>query len=186
MNRMISLARIMFAGLGIYLSIAIFGGIIHPFMLVFDHTGPSALGTAFLSLLFSAVMLAAVVWGLFIKGDYWAHKLIARDLDSEGWNIEISLTMAFRLVCVGAGLICLRSFVFRMTGFVLQILTAIKFTAQTAGSNTIIYGGPKFKMIHFIQTGLLLALSIYLLWGAPHFVRWQVKKTKALCNQKSD
>ena len=28
-----------------------------------------------------------------------------------------------------------------------------------------------------------LPIAIYLLWGAPHFVRWQVKKTLEICGK---
>jgi hypothetical protein len=38
--------------------------------------------------------------------------------------------------------------------------------------------------IDFIEPVLYLVLAVYLICGAPHFVKWQVKKTLKFCGKK--
>ena len=177
MDKMISLARIMFAGLGIYLAITICGGIIQSVIFIFNDPSLENIGNVSMMLILSIVMLAAVVLVLFIKGDYWANKLIAADVDADKpVAVDLTLAMAFRLVCVGAGLICVRSIIFKLTSLVSQIIMARQF------ADSIVSFG-KVSMTEYIQTLLLISLTVYLLCGAPHFVRWQVDRTLKFCGE---
>jgi len=81
--------------------------------------------------------------------------------------------MGFRIVCIGAGLFFLRSFIFRFS----HLFAASMHRNHGATFNDYLswYSYPI----------LLLVVAIYLLCGAPHFVRWQVKKTLAICEKES-
>lgn len=186
MNRMISFARIMFAGLGIYLSIAIVSNVMFTFNVMFQQPKWEIVGVLAIHLLVSMVMLLAVIYLLIVKGDKWAHKLIAKDIAAgTPLNIDLTLTMAFRLVCVGAGLLCLRSFVYRASYIVFHIITIMKSPSAITGKfNEIFSGGLKVDYIHYIQPLAYVLFAAYLLCGAPHFVRWQVKRTLKFCEQK--
>lgn len=175
MDRMISLARIMFAGLGIYLGITICGGIVQSVIFIFNDLSLENVGNVSMMLILSIVMLAVVVLVLFIKGDHFARKLITKDIDSDK-PLELSLTlaMAFRLVCVGAGLLCVRTLIFQVGRIVSLLMRSKQFSGVISGRG---------QLYEYFQMTLLIALAVYLLCGAPHFVRWQVKKTMKFCNE---
>lgn len=108
MNKIISFAKIMFAGLAIYLSFCIVRNIPALFIYTFQDFGLANVGMLVLSLSLSIAMLVAVVWFLVLKSEKWARKLIAKDIDAnQPMDIQLTLTMAFRLVSVGAGIYCL-------------------------------------------------------------------------------
>ncbi len=177
MDRMISLARIMFAGLGIYLSIAIVSNAMVTFHFMFQGFSWEVAGTSAIWLMVSLAMLAAVVLLFIVNGDKWAHKLIARGVAGDKpLSIDLTLTMAFRLVCVGAGLLCLRFLVYSLSHLVIYIILFMQ------SPNTQIFR--KGIKVDHIQPLLYVFLAAYLLCGAPHFVRWQVKKTLEFCGKK--
>ena len=93
MNKMISFAKIMFAGLGIYLSI----GIVRSMMVSFSFIVPSFtwtnMGILVASLCIYLAVLVAVIQLLILKRDKWAHKLIAKDIQpDQPLNIDLTLT----------------------------------------------------------------------------------------------
>jgi hypothetical protein len=188
MNRMISLAKIMFAGLAIYLLIGIVKNIqisIFYFLHIFQDSQNfewESHGIFCLSILLSIAMIAAVIWFLIIRGEMSARKLIGRNIEeNKPLNIDLTLTMAFRLVCVGAGLLWLRYFMYSFSNLINKILQVIKLSDDSelfSGALTFNYS------TDLIPPLLCLSLAIYLICGAPHFVRWQVKKTLKLCGEK--
>jgi hypothetical protein len=188
MNRIISLAKIMFAGLAIYLLIGIVKNIqfsIFYFFQTFKNSKNfewESHGIFCLSILLYIAMIAAIIWFLIVRSEVSARKLIGRNIeDDKPLNINLTLTMAFRLVCVGVGLSWLRYFLYSFSIIIYKILQTIKLP----NDSEMFSGGLKFNFsTDLIPPLLCLALAIYLICGAPQFVRWQVKKTLKLCGEK--
>lgn len=184
MNKMISLAKIMFVGLAVYLSTGIIASMLSSFAFIFQRFSWASVGILVASVCISAALLVAVVQLLVLKRDKWANKLIAKDIDSDQpITTEATLTMAFRLVSVGVGLYCLRSFVLSVSQNINKLVVTMKYQHQEEGTSQIFTGA---FSIDYVQPILLLALAVYLLCGAPHFVRWQVKKTMQLCDESKN
>lgn len=186
MNRMISLARIAFAGLGLYLlsglALGLLSTIGHIFLLFSVEFSWKNLWAVSLSTLMMLALAAAVIIFLFIKSESTARKLIGKDFGSEEpLDINLTLTMAFRIVCAGAGIFFMRSFVSTAFNAFNRILLYRQLTDQ---SNAFTKAFFKNLNMELLQSALILALIIYLICGAPHFVRWQVKKTLKLCEDK--
>ena len=182
MNRMISFAKIMFAGLGIYLSIGIVNGILTAIVFLFrGETKWDSVGIVTSSVCLSLAMFVAVIYVLIVKRDKWAHKLIAKEIEpNEPLDVDLTLTMAFRLVSVGVGLLCLRSFLWVVSSNVRTVIRALNYAPKDERTRQLFSGG---FSIDYVLPSLYLALAIYLLCGAPHFVRWQVKKTLQFCDK---
>ncbi len=90
------------------------------------------------------------------------------------------LPAAYRLVCVFAGLHCLYGVLYRGIS---QIGLYYYYLRQTATSQTT---REYFIRPEEIATTLvLLVMGLYLLAGAPHFVRWHLKRTARFCTEDS-
>ena len=91
--------------------------------------------------------------------------------------------MAFRIISVGAGLYSLNTFVWSFSSMVMNLILTMRRYPHQEGTVRMFTGG---FSVNYVQPILYLALAVYLLCGAPHFVRWQVKKTLELCNEPGD
>lgn len=183
MNKMISYAKIMFAGLAVYLAISVVRNLLFTIAYAFQDFSFASVGIIIFSLLLSGAYLAAIIYFLVLKSDKWSRKLIVGDIEPDLTPTpEITLTMAFRLVCFGVGLYCLMTFFWSISQSLSQLLhylsMSIKHTLKATEVRQFYTVG-----VDYIKPILLLAFAVYLLCGAPHFVRWQVKKTLKLCNE---
>jgi len=180
MNKMISLAKIMFTGLAIFLLIRAAGNVLMAVAYVQQFTLESV-GILAFNLVLSIAYIVAIIYFLIYKRDKWAHKLIAKDIEPDQLlNKDITLTVVFRLVSVGAGLYSLNTFMWSISTLMRNLMLAMQ--ADQQGDNTRTFYTGAFSPDYF-QPILYLAFAAYLLCGAPHFVRWQVKKTLELCNE---
>lgn len=180
MNKMISFAKVMFAGLAVYLAIGVVRNFLFTIAYAFQEFSFASIGIVISSLLFSGAYLVAIIYFLVLKSDKWTQKLIAKDIHPDSSPTpEITLTMAFRLISVGVGLYCTSSFIWSASNILRNLMLTMKYEQQTGQYREMFTG----LSIDYIQPILYLALAAYLLCGAPHFVRWQVKKTLKLCNE---
>lgn len=122
-------------------------------------------------ILVSLFIISAAVfflWYFFCYRRSWlAEKIIgtAGEYETEG---EIPwFPAALRLVCIFAGLYCF-CMVLKMLSMYLQYFR---------------HFARDFVIYRIIELPLLLIVGIYLVCGAPHFVRWQVKKTLEQCRK---
>ncbi len=106
-------------------------------------------------------MLYYVFW---VKRDWLTAKVVGAEPSSEPFPSVLWLPAAYRLVCMAAGLHCLYVLTFQMTGFLLRSTHA-----------TIARTTPTLADI--VNWAILLAAGLYLCGGAPHFVRWHLRKT---------
>ena len=181
---MTSYAKIMFAGLAVYLTISIVRNLLFTITYAFREFSFGSVGIVIFSLLLSGAYLAAIIYVLVLKSDKWARKLIANEIEPDSSPTpEITLTMAFRLVCIGAGLYCSSHFIWSCSNMLTNLIRAMKYEQQTDRYREMFSRG---LSVDYIQPLLYLALAVYLLCGAPHFVRWQVKQTLKLCNKPEE
>jgi len=173
MNKMHSLAKIVLTTLALYVAyqliITLFGTLFMIESIHFDKTPIFYIALPFVALLLPVV----IIYQLLFKRDKWAEKIVGA-ADRPGPESQINwLPIAFRLTSVAAGLYFLLHFVSGLSR-TLSYYARIKASTSNYPQNI-------FTIERIIGWVLLLPIAIYLLCGAPHFVRWQVKKTLKLC-----
>lgn len=181
MNKMHSLAKIVLTGFALYMAFHICTYVIMiPFALLSGSLYESSILSGVL-FLFISLCLAASIYVLIYHRDKWARNIVGTaDLPDPDVQIQW-LPVAFRLVAVVAGLFCLYKLVVKIIWVVLRLSMA-KATSSSPGYRQI-FTSKGFAVEEMLGWLILLVIGIYFLCGAPHFVRWQVKKTLEQCKQ---
>ena len=182
MNKMHQAAKIAFATLAIYLVIKLLPSFIMGGNAIYMNRSLSN----FLPFLFSFGITILYVWllihFLIIKRDKLAVKIVGEtDLPTPD-NYFAWIPFAYRLACMTAGLFFLYYIVWDIAAAMSRYIM-IKSSTPEMGTRQMFSGG--FSHIN-ISSLIMLPIAIYLLCGAPHFVRWQVKKTLAICSEFSE
>jgi hypothetical protein len=181
MNKMHTMAKIAAGILGIYLLIRLSLTLMQSISMLF--TGASAANTSFfvvitVSLLTMVVFGGAVFYFLIYRSDLFARKVVGyggelpNPPSSSAWY-----PFALRLAVMAAGFLFLEKSLMVLSMLTQTIRYASNLSTMTGTKQAYEYG------VYFL---IYLAISIYLLAGAPHFVRWQIKKTAELCREFSE
>lgn len=120
--------------------------------------------------------LGLLLYVFWVKRDWLAARVVGAEPASElsvPW-----LPAAYRLVCMAAGLHCLYGLTFQMLGFLLR--TSYRSDQLSPAALT----APSVADV--MTWAILLAAGLYLCWGAPHFIRWHMKKTLEQCRDITD
>lgn len=184
MNRTHAFAKIMLSGIGIFFAIRLLASM--PTLMWIAVTRPSDLSlpvalcwTAFLGL-----CLATVLYVFLYKGEELAKRIVgARELAEPDAKIQW-LPAAFRLVCIAAGFYCLSLAIWNTTYILLRYLTYLSMYGDRPG--TIVRTARIVSVENVISSLLTIALGVYLVLGAPHFVRWHINKTLQICKQQPE
>ena len=181
MNKMHSLAKIVLTGIALYLAFYLCTTVIMiPFALLSDARSDFSMLSIAL-FLFISLCLAASIYVLIYQRDKWAEKIVGTaDLPDPDVQIQW-LPVAFRLVAVVAGLFCLYRLVVNIIWVVVRLSMA-KATSSSPGYVQF-FTAKLFSLEQILDWLILLVIGIYFLCGAPHFVRWQVKKTLKHCKK---
>ena len=173
MSDLHKLARIILVGLGIYVLVKYGIGIVAALPYIFYSE--SSLGVhpiaRFISLAIMIVCIGLVIYVLICKADSMSAKMIdvyESDQAKVWW-----LPFAFRLAMVCAGIIVLSWSISAIASTIARYAQVMSYGPSRASI-------PWQKLVGWI---IQLLLAIYLICGAPHFVRWQVKKTLEHCEQ---
>ena len=118
---------------------------------------------------------------LIIKREKLAQKIVGDTDTPTSTNPAAWLPLAYRLACVTVGLILTYHVIWNFVAEIYRY-TTMKNLASTQ-ARQMFSGG--FSQIN-LSSLIMLPLAIYLLCGAPHFVRWQVKKTLEFCDTLPD
>jgi hypothetical protein len=180
MNKMHTIAKIAAGLLGVYL-------------IVSSASYVLATMTTFLACLFQAEWSSAIpimvfliiglcfIWFVFYylirRSDKFAQKVVGREDLPEPSNPSAWYPFALRLAVMIAGFLFLQKAISLSS----SLMHYIRFAFQ---SNTLEGMWRVYEYVVFFL--IYLAISIYLLSGATHFVRWQVKKTAELCREFSE
>lgn len=180
MNKMHTLTKIVLTCIGVYLGAYLFRQILM-FVLttfVFPQGGLRSSTIYIVITIVTFVTLALLLYLLIVKRDKIAEKIVGDQLITEP-NLQIQwVPFTFRLTAISAGFIGLYKIILMLI-FVARPL-AITRAAVKDGANQMVLSEPDrfyYAINQIAALLILIPLVIYLLYGAPHFVNWHVKKT---------
>jgi len=169
-NELKVLARIMLIGVGLYVLTQIFltvsSSVAAMSTLVSSQIKQGA-PIIIISLCIYTTLGIATVY-LLVR---CANRISAKIVGPEPAEEVSWLAVAFRLVCVAVGVLFLY--------WLVPSLVMTLYTYITINPN-LHYMSPKSDILKYV---IMLGLSIYLAYGAPGFVRWQVRKTLKQCSK---
>jgi len=173
MNDLRKLARIILVGLGIYVlvkyGIGLFAGL--PYLFYGESPLRGFAVVQVVSFVLVTVCLSLAIYALVWKADFWSAKIVGAD-ERDGPDIWW-LPFAFRLASVCAGILYL-------SWAISALVSIIGSYIQMMDPGFVFRPLPWHNVVGWV---IQLGLGIYLLCGAPHFVRWQVKKTLEHCKR---
>jgi hypothetical protein len=175
-NELRVMARIMLIGVGLYVLLQTFltliGGIM---MMPFVESAKTQVPLFIAAVTIYAVITLAVVYVLFRCANRFSTKIVESEPVDDA---QISwLAVAFRLICVVAGVLFLYWLVPQMIATVFNYITNMN---NNKSGQIYMYMSSKIDIAQYV---ILLALSIYLACGAPGFVQWQVRRTLKQCGK---
>jgi len=169
MNKIHSFAQIVLAAIGIFFCIRIFSQMLSTVGFL-----AMKLSAGSVSAFMTMVLVLLVVCYFFLhKRRQLAAMIVGKDDLPDADSQMQWLPAAFRLVCIFAGLYCLHS-----TAWSVIYSLRIYFMGRVSGRLDI---SELFNPALILGWAVALVVGVYLLCGAPHFVRWQVKKTLEQC-----
>ena len=131
----------------------------------------------FITALILSLIVGLIIWALIYFSMYnrtfLAKKIIGAEDITDDSSSYPWFPAAMRMGCVFAGLYCLYISATKSA----QLLYFVMIYKMSVSDSSL---WPKFGA-DYILPCLLIIPAIYLLFGAPHFVRWQVKKTIEQC-----
>jgi hypothetical protein len=151
-------------------------------------TNPSfkMLGMAIISVGIGGFCLAAVCYLFLYKREQLAIKIVGADKIPEPDSQVKWLPVAFKLISISAGLYCLHAVLWQITDtFIRYAMFKVR---SVPGYKTIYtgYAGPALNIEKVLVWLIMLTIGIYLVCGAPHFVRWHVRKALEQCKQQTE
>jgi len=174
MNDLRKLARVILIGLGIYVLLRYGIGLVGvlPYLFSQDWSMRSfALGELVGGVVIMIVCVGLVIYALVWKADFWSAK-IAGHSERDGAEIWW-LPFAFRLASVCTGILYLSWGISALVPIIVRHI-------QMLHPGVMYMASPWDSVVGWL---IELGLGIYLVCGAPHFVRWQVKKTIEQCKR---
>jgi hypothetical protein len=173
MNRMHTFAKIVLVGVGLLTAIRVLPQILTLVYMLPRNQPMEQFGTILGQTAITGGFLAVLFYVFWIKRDWLATRVVGAEPSSESTTSVPWLPAAYRLVCMAAGLHCLYVLTFQMISMLVRRSYAPAASAAPAPAD--------------IATWIvLLPAGLYLCWGAPHFVRWQMKKTLEQCRDTLD
>lgn len=182
MNNMKTIAKISLAILALYIVLQIAKFILSIGYFI-GHAWELPITVLVITLLgMAGLIVLAIVVGhqLLIKGDKWASRIVSYGETNQPQISTHWLPTTYRLVFILAGILftywTLPSFFALVSSFLLNALPSYGHYLNMS---------PKaYFWARFVSFMIKLALTVYFLYGAPHFVRWQVKKTLEYCKKE--
>jgi len=188
MNKMHTLTKIVLSAIGIFFTIRLLSQL--PLAIFWFYSKPSweTAGSMLLSLLLVAGVIAALLYLFIYKSESLAKKIVGSEQLPEPDSQIQWLPVALRLICIAGGIYFLSTVLWQTTRVLGQLA---RFKAETYSVDgktyTQIYTGfAPFNFQSLLPWIVMLICGVYLLCGAPHFVRWQVKKILQLCKDRAE
>jgi hypothetical protein len=183
MNKMHTLTKIVLWAIGIFFAIRLLSQL--PLAVFWFYSKPSweTAGSLLFSVLFVAGAIGLLVYFLIYQHDRLAKKIVGSEQQPEPDSQIQWLPVALRLICIAGGIYFLYTVLWHTTYIIGQFAA---FKAQENARTILAY--PPFNYQSLLPWVIMLICGVYLLCGAPHFVRWQVRKTLQQCKglDKSD
>jgi hypothetical protein len=174
MNKLHVIAKVAFGLLGIYLILSIATSIIS-FGIMAVQSFQTYRGSALIALVAYGAGLFGYMWLVYYfllrRADIFTQKIVGPEEMPAPANPFAWYPFALRLAVIAAGFLFLQSSLWALQ----QVAHSVRldFKAGYSGGSEYLYKQIVFFLVY-------LAISIYLLCGAPQFVRWHIKKTRKL------
>lgn len=181
MNKMQTIARVTLVAIALYIILDLAK---HMFQSLYFLGRGGELSLISLLMAFvatgSMIILAAIIaWQLIVRGEKWACRIVAQAQDYEDEEKTNWLPTTYHIIAVGLGIL----FIWWTIPYIFQLIYYIKLALSSSnGQYRQMYSG-HLALPTFISVIARLIIAVYLLCGAPHFIRWQVKKTLELCEE---
>ena len=171
-----SLAKIVLFVTALYLGIYFCRHLMFAVSSIFLLKGKdTAMFTSIAILLIIFLAIVSAIYLLIIKREKFAQKIVGSDLATEPDTQIPWVPFAFRLTVICTGFIALYKFII-ISATIVRIVIMLR--------NRDVGLGQLYYSINQIAAWLiLLPIAVYLLCGAPHFVKWHTKKTLELTKQ---
>ena len=181
MNKMHALAKIILSAIGIFFAIRLLSQL--PLAIFWFYSKPSweTAGSSLFSVLFVAGAIGLLVYFLIYQHDQLAKKIVGSEQLPEPDSQIQWLPVALRLICVAGGIYFLNTVLWQAT----HVIGQLAFFKAQENARTI-YTYASFGSRDLLPWTITLICGIYLLCGAPHFVRWQVKKILQQCKDQTE
>ena len=185
MNKMHTLTKITLSAIGIFFAIRLLSQL--PLAIFYFYSKPSweTAGSLFFSVLLVIGAIAVLLYLLIYKRDSLAKKIVGSEQLPEPDSQIQWLPVAFRLICIAGGIYFLSAVLWRTT-YVIGQLAIFKSYTTTYSNYKVIHTFAPFNYGSLLPWIIMLICGIYLLCGAPHFVRWHVKKILKQCTQQPE
>jgi hypothetical protein len=182
-NELRVIARIMLIGVGLYVvlqtSLTILSSLA---AMPLVASAKADVPIIIIALVIYIVITLAAVYFLIRYANRFSAKIVEYEPVDDA---QISwLAVAFRLICVTAGVLFLYWSVPQLIATVYSYITNLNNIAHMNNESGMrqIYTGMSSKT-EIVKYVILFGLSIYLAYGAPGFVRWQVRRTLKQCGK---
>jgi len=178
MNKMQTIARITLAAIALYIILEITKSMFQSLYII-GRAGELSLISLLMSTGYMILLAVILAWQLLGRGEKWACKIVAKARDYEAEEKTNWLPTTYHIIAIGLGIL----FIWWVIPNIFLLVYYIKMSHSSSnGQYRQIYTGYRI-LPTLISVVLRFIISVYLLCGAPHFVRWQVKKTLELCEE---
>ncbi|MCK4886710.1 MAG: hypothetical protein KAS96_04930 [Planctomycetes bacterium] len=128
--------------------------------------------------LVTIAMITAVIKLFFIKNDWLAGKIVKSE-SADSSSFVMTTESFFRLAAFLVGCYVL---VINSSGIFMVFRTYLRFRGGEleGGKFRSIYTGPGGSLASLLPYVILLVFAVYFIFGAPHLVRWHVKRSEQL------
>lgn len=186
MTRMQIIAKTILTVLGIYAVVTLWRS--YPGQYHYPNEAPVILQV--LWLLAFAVLTVLIMYLMVFDNDYLCHKMAGAEDDSAGAERQALLAKSLRIGLVFAGLMLLPKSVPTMIKipklfFLIRPAVSDMITSRDLANILKLSWAEWFRNIYSFLRAIL---AVYLVCGAPHFVRWQVRhcwRAESRTSQKS-
>ena len=178
-----ALAKIILSAIGIYFTIRLLSQLPYAIFMFYSKPSWETAASSLLSLLLTAGLIALLLYFFFYKSESLAKKIVGSEQLPEPDSQIQWLPVALRLICIAGGIYFLNTVLWQTTYVISQFAA---FESYTFTNHKVIYNYPPFNYRSLLPWIIMLICGVYLLCGAPHFVRWQVKKILQLCKQQPE
>jgi hypothetical protein len=182
MNKMHTLAKIALATIGIYTMISLLYQLLFAIHCFFTKPLWETAGSLSLSLLVTTGLIFVLLYLFFYKNDSLAKKIVGSEQLPEPESQIQWLPVALRLISIAGGLY----FLITVLGQANHTISQLAYFKYVNGSTHAVPYYPPFNYNSLLPWIVMFICGVYLLCGAPHFVRWHVKKILQQCKDKAE
>ncbi|MHC4417720.1 MAG: hypothetical protein ACYSU6_03940 [Planctomycetota bacterium] len=183
MNKIHTLTKVTLTLMALFFIVRIVPQLIIPFYRLYHEPSWESAGALVSALLAVGVAIAALVYAFIYKRDILAKRIVGSQGQPESSPEIPWLPMVLRLICIASGIYFL-SIVLWYTTNVINQLAAFKAQTYADSGHKVIHTYAPFISRSLLPWVIMLICGVYLLCGAPHFVRWQVKKILQQCKDR--